>query len=179
MRQCKEESRYFGHSVDAYSSRADCFVKIEQQWRQVLLERKGDRTLLVSTKGFRDALKRLYKNRPDIFARQIILLRNAVRARSLKQKNIHPKDKINSSVSQHPPHCKLPYDDGICAIVLSHGYRYFTHETEMTQYKGLDLLKFQYPTKESAHFDEAVIPLLSMRICLKLLRRYINSDPNS
>ena len=38
-----------------------------------LLERKGDRTLLVITKGFRDALKIGYQNRPDIFARQIVL----------------------------------------------------------------------------------------------------------
>ena len=38
-----------------------------------LLERKGDRTVLVITKGFRDALRIGYQNRPDIFARQIIL----------------------------------------------------------------------------------------------------------
>ena len=37
-----------------------------------LLERKGDRTLLLITKGFRDALKIGYQARPKIFARQII-----------------------------------------------------------------------------------------------------------
>src|SRR5205085_6449154 len=37
-----------------------------------LLERKGDRTLLVTTKGFRDALRVGYQNRPKIFAKQII-----------------------------------------------------------------------------------------------------------
>src|SRR5215470_2814788 len=37
-----------------------------------LLERKGDRTLLVTTKGFRDALKIGYQARPRIFARHII-----------------------------------------------------------------------------------------------------------
>src|SRR5271157_804272 len=37
-----------------------------------LLERKGDRTLLVTTKGFRDALKIGYQARPKIFARHII-----------------------------------------------------------------------------------------------------------
>src|SRR5262249_30819811 len=37
-----------------------------------LLERKGDRTLLVITKGFRDALKIGYQARPQIFARNII-----------------------------------------------------------------------------------------------------------
>ena len=37
-----------------------------------LLERKGERTLLLITKGFRDALKIGYQARPKIFARQII-----------------------------------------------------------------------------------------------------------
>src|ERR1700758_4034004 len=37
-----------------------------------LLERKGGRTLLVTTKGFRDALKIGYQARPKIFARHII-----------------------------------------------------------------------------------------------------------
>ncbi|MEO0409612.1 MAG: hydantoinase/oxoprolinase N-terminal domain-containing protein, partial [Cyanobacteria bacterium P01_A01_bin.135] len=38
-----------------------------------LLERKGDRTLLVTTRGFADALRIGYQNRPDIFARHIVL----------------------------------------------------------------------------------------------------------
>ncbi|MFQ3628502.1 MAG: hydantoinase/oxoprolinase N-terminal domain-containing protein, partial [Cyanobacteriota bacterium] len=37
-----------------------------------LLERKGDRTLLLITKGFRDALRIGYQNRPKIFARHIV-----------------------------------------------------------------------------------------------------------
>src|SRR5919205_1042286 len=37
-----------------------------------LLERKGDRTLLVTTRGFRDALRVGYQNRPKIFAKHII-----------------------------------------------------------------------------------------------------------
>ncbi|MFH1796714.1 MAG: hydantoinase B/oxoprolinase family protein [Pseudomonadota bacterium] len=38
-----------------------------------LLERKGDRVLLLVTKGFRDALRIAYQARPDIFAKKIIL----------------------------------------------------------------------------------------------------------
>src|SRR5437763_583062 len=37
-----------------------------------LLERKGDPTLLVTTRGFRDALEIGYQARPKIFARNII-----------------------------------------------------------------------------------------------------------
>ena len=38
-----------------------------------LLERKGERTLLLITRGFGDALRIAYQNRPDIFARNIVL----------------------------------------------------------------------------------------------------------
>ena len=37
-----------------------------------LLERRGERTLLVTTKGFRDALEIGYQARPNIFARNIV-----------------------------------------------------------------------------------------------------------
>src|SRR5947209_10815314 len=37
-----------------------------------LLERKGERTLLVITRGFRDALRIGYQARPKIFARHIV-----------------------------------------------------------------------------------------------------------
>ena len=38
-----------------------------------LLERKGDRTVLVTTLGFRDALRIAYQNRPRLFDRHIVL----------------------------------------------------------------------------------------------------------
>lgn len=38
-----------------------------------LLERKGDATILLITRGFRDALRIAYQARPDIFAKEILL----------------------------------------------------------------------------------------------------------
>ena len=38
-----------------------------------LLERKGEPTLLVTTQGFRDALRIAYQNRPRLFDRHIVL----------------------------------------------------------------------------------------------------------
>jgi len=38
-----------------------------------LLERKGERTLLVATRGFRDALRIAYQNRPRLFDRNVVL----------------------------------------------------------------------------------------------------------
>ena len=44
-----------------------------------LLERKGDRTLLLTTKGFRDALRIGYQARPKIFGRAWYPIRSASR----------------------------------------------------------------------------------------------------
>ena len=38
-----------------------------------LLERKGEPTVLVITRGFRDALRIAYQNRPRLFDRHIVL----------------------------------------------------------------------------------------------------------
>src|ERR1700726_463675 len=38
-----------------------------------LLERKGERTVLAITRGFGDALRIAYQNRPKLFVRQIVL----------------------------------------------------------------------------------------------------------
>src|SRR3546814_19841232 len=38
-----------------------------------LLERKGERTALLTTRGFRDALRIAYQNRPRLFDRHIVL----------------------------------------------------------------------------------------------------------
>jgi 5-oxoprolinase (ATP-hydrolysing) len=100
-----------------------------------LLERKGDRTVLVMTKGFGDALRIGYQNRPDIFAQQIVLPemlyeqvieveeRYTAQGEELIKLNL---DSISSKL-------QAAYEDGIrsCAIVLMHGYRYPTHEKEI------------------------------------------------
>lgn len=100
-----------------------------------LLERKGDRTVLVITQGFRDALRIGYQNRPDIFARQIILPEMLyervieVEERYTAQgEELIPLD-FNASKSA----LQAAYDDGIrsCAIVLMHGYRYPDHEKKV------------------------------------------------
>lgn len=100
-----------------------------------LLERKGDRTLLLITKGFRDALRIGYQNRPDIFAREIIL------PEMLYERVIEVEERYSSQGEELIP-LNLPeiqqslqevYDTGIrsCAIVFMHGYRYSTHEQEV------------------------------------------------
>ncbi|AFY69194.1 5-oxoprolinase (ATP-hydrolysing) [Thalassoporum mexicanum PCC 7367] len=99
-----------------------------------LLERKGDRTVLVITKGFGDALRIGYQNRPDIFARQILL------PEMLYEQAIEAEERYSAKGKELIPLAIVPltqalqaaYDAGIraCAIVLMHGYRYHDHEQQ-------------------------------------------------
>ena len=100
-----------------------------------LLERKGDRTVLVITQGFQDALRIGYQNRPQIFARQIILpemlyerVIEVVERYSADGEELIP---VNQADTQR--NLQAAYDGGIrsCAIVLMHGYRYPQHEQEI------------------------------------------------
>jgi 5-oxoprolinase (ATP-hydrolysing) len=101
-----------------------------------LLERKGDRTLLLITKGFRDALRIGYQNRPQIFARQIILPEMLyervieVEERYSAQGEVLIPLQLNDELQRS---LQAAYTDGIrsCAIVFLHSYRYPTHEQQM------------------------------------------------
>lgn len=102
-----------------------------------LLERKGDRTVLVITQGFKDALRIGYQNRPDIFARQIIL------PEMLYERAIEVRERYSAHGEELIPVDETPliaslqdaFDAGIrsCAIALLHGYRYPEHEKQVAK----------------------------------------------
>ena len=97
-----------------------------------LLERKGDATLLVTTKGFRDALRIGYQARPDIFAKQIR------KAEQLYDDVVEIEERIlaDGTVERAPDEAVIhksllaKYNAGIraIAIVFMHAYRYPVHE---------------------------------------------------
>ena len=102
-----------------------------------LLERQGDRTLLAITRGFRDALRIAYQNRPDIFARHIVL------PELLYEDVIEIDERVDAygqeitSLDAVDGRAKLQraFDNGIrgVAIVLMHGYRYSANEKRLAQ----------------------------------------------
>ncbi|MBC6480795.1 MAG: hydantoinase B/oxoprolinase family protein [Hormoscilla sp. GM7CHS1pb] len=100
-----------------------------------LLERKGDRAVLLITKGFRDALRIGYQNRPDIFARQIILPEMLYERVIEVAERYSPQGEelIDVNIDTISPALQAAYDDGIrsCAIVFMHGYRYPEHEQKV------------------------------------------------
>ncbi|MBW4679505.1 MAG: hydantoinase B/oxoprolinase family protein [Microcoleus vaginatus WJT46-NPBG5] len=102
-----------------------------------LLERKGDRTVLLITKGFRDALRIGYQNRPDIFALHIVLpemlyeqVIEVEERHSAQGEALIPLEEAGAAAA-----LQEAYDAGIrsCAIVLMHGYRYPTHEQRLAE----------------------------------------------
>ena len=100
-----------------------------------LLERKGDRTLLLVTRGFRDALKIGYQARPKIFARQI------VKPDMLYERVVEVDERVRAdgAVERAPDLAAVRRDlaaakaDGIdaVAIVFMHAYRFPEHEKQV------------------------------------------------
>ncbi|MBD2679813.1 MULTISPECIES: hydantoinase/oxoprolinase family protein [Nostoc] len=100
-----------------------------------LLERKGDRVVLVITKGFKDALRIGYQNRPNIFARHIVL------PTMLYEQVIEVDERYDAkgneliavNIEQVKQDLQAVYHTGIrsCAIVFMHSDRYPEHEKQV------------------------------------------------
>jgi 5-oxoprolinase (ATP-hydrolysing) len=102
-----------------------------------LLERQGDRTLLLITRGFRDALRIAYQNRPQLFARHIVLPELLYeRVAEVKERySAHGEVLIPLDLDSARVPLEAAYRDGIraVAIVFLHGYRYPEHEQQVAQ----------------------------------------------
>ena len=97
-----------------------------------LLERKGEPTLLVTTRGFRDGLRIAYQNRPRLFDRRILL------PELLYTRVIEAHERVGAHGDVIEPldeaslreHLWAAFDAGLrsVAVVFMHGYRYTDHE---------------------------------------------------
>ncbi|HYD31645.1 MAG TPA: hydantoinase B/oxoprolinase family protein [Azospirillaceae bacterium] len=97
-----------------------------------LLERKGERTLLLITEGFADQLRIGYQARPDIFARRIVL------PELLYEKVVEVAERVRADGTVEKPLDLAAVQHALadahaqgfraCAIVLMHGYRFPEHE---------------------------------------------------
>ena len=100
-----------------------------------LLERKGERTLLVTTKGFRDALKIGYQARPKIFARHIIKPDMLFARVAEINERVRADGTVERALDLAGARAALDAAkaDGIAAvaIVFMHAYRYPEHEQQV------------------------------------------------
>ena len=98
-----------------------------------LLERKGDRTVLAITRGFRDALRIGYQARPRLFDRHIVL------PELLYESVVEIDERVGAHGDVLAPFdaagtragLQAAYDAGIRAIAIAfmHAYRFPEHET--------------------------------------------------
>jgi 5-oxoprolinase (ATP-hydrolysing) len=97
-----------------------------------LLERKGEPTLLVTTQGFRDALRIAYQNRPRLFDRQIVLPELLYSRVIEAQERMGAHGDVIQALDEDHLRERLwaAFDAGLrsAAVVFMHGYRYTEHE---------------------------------------------------
>jgi 5-oxoprolinase (ATP-hydrolysing) len=149
-----------------------------------LLERKGDRTLWVTTQGFRDALRIGYQNRPQIFAREIVLPemlyarvvevqeRYTAEGEELIPLTAAELDRVAQALQQ-------AYDDGIrsCAIGFLHGYRYPDHEQQVgaiAQSIGFSQISLSHQVSPLMKFVSRGDTTVLDAYLSPILRRYVN-----
>ena len=97
-----------------------------------LLERKGEPTLLVTTRGFRDGLRIAYQNRPRLFDRHIVLPELLYSAVVEAEERVGAHGEVIEPLDEELLKKELlaQYQQGLrsVAIVFMHGYRFTAHE---------------------------------------------------
>ena len=98
-----------------------------------LLERKGEPTVLVTTRGFRDALRIAYQDRPRLFDRHIVLPELLYSRVIEAHERVAPHGDVLQPLDEAAParrRCRAPTLPACAAlaIVFMHGYRYTAHE---------------------------------------------------
>ena len=97
-----------------------------------LLERKGERTLLVITRGFRDALRIAYQNRPRLFDRKIelpeLLYERVVEVGERVTAEGEVLEALDEAQARRDLEAVFAAGFRSAAIVFLHGYRFPEHE---------------------------------------------------
>ncbi len=145
-----------------------------------LLERKGEPTLLVTTRGFRDALRIGYQNRPRIFDRHIELPELLYSAVVEAHERVGAHGEVIQSLDEVLLKEELleQYRRGLrsVSVVFMHGYRYAAHELvakRLAQEVGFTQISTSHETSPMMKFvsrgDTAVVDAYLSPI----LRRYV------
>ena len=97
-----------------------------------LLERKGEPTVLVTTKGFRDALRIAYQNRPRLFDRHIVLPELLYSRVIEAHERVGAQGEVLQALDE--AHLRQALEQAhaaglrSAAVVFMHGYRFTAHE---------------------------------------------------
>jgi 5-oxoprolinase (ATP-hydrolysing) len=146
-----------------------------------LLERKGDATLLVVTKGFRDQLRIAYQARPRLFDKEIILPEMLYNRVEEVTERIDANNNIITPLDLDvlAPRLEAAFNDGIrsIAIVLMHGYRVPVHElaiAELARKIGFTQISTSHGTSPMIKFVGRGDTTVADAYLSPILRRYID-----
>ena len=145
-----------------------------------LLERKGEPTLLVTTRGFRDALRIAYQNRPRLFDRHIVL------PELLYSRVVEAQERMDAHGVQlealDEDHLRerlwAAFDAGLrsVAIVFMHAWRYPAHEqaaARMAREVGFTQVSTSHETSPMMKFVSRGDTTVVDAYLSPILRRYV------
>ena len=145
-----------------------------------LLERKGEPTLLVTTRGFRDALRIAYQNRPRLFDRHIVLPELLYTAVVEAHERVGAHGEVIESLNQSVLKEELlkQHQRGLrsVAIVFMHGYRYTDHEKaakRIAQEVGFTQISTSHETSPMMKFVSRGDTTVVDAYLSPILRRYV------
>jgi 5-oxoprolinase (ATP-hydrolysing) len=150
-----------------------------------LLERKGEPTVLVITRGFADALRIAYQNRPRIFDRRIALPELLYERVVEADERIGARGEVLTPLDGHAvaEQLKKAHEDGLrsVAVVCVHGYRYPEHERRI----GAIAREAGYTQVSESHRTSPLMKLVSRgdttvvdAYLSPILRRYVTEVAN-
>jgi len=146
-----------------------------------LLERKGEPTLLVTTQGFRDALRIAYQNRPRLFDRHIVLPELLYSRVIEAQERVAAHGEVVVPLDEAHLRERLwaAFDAGLrsVAIVFMHGYRYTAHEAaaaRLAKEIGFTQISTSHETSPMMKFVSRGDTTVVDAYLSPILRRYVD-----
>ena len=146
-----------------------------------LLERQGEDSLLVTTRGFKDQLRIGYQTRPDLFALNIQLPEMLYCDVLEIEERIDAHGKVLVELDQERARADLQkyFDKGLrcVAIVLMHGYRYHRHELvlqKLAQEIGYAQISVSHQVSPLMKFISRGDTTVVDAYLSPILRRYVN-----
>lgn len=163
------------------AERVDCVKMGTTVATNALLERKGAPTLLVTTQGFRDALRIAYQNRPRLFDRRIVLPELLYSAVVEADERVAADGTVLQPLDEAALRAQLQqaFDSGLrsVAIVFLHGWRFTAHEQAAARIAG----EIGFTQVSASHRTSPLMKLVSRgdttvvdAYLSPILRRYVD-----
>ena len=146
-----------------------------------LLERKGEPTLLVTTRGFRDALRIAYQNRPRLFDRHIVLPELLYSQVIEAEERVGAQGEVLQALDEGhlTEQLRRAYASGLrsVAIVFMHGYRFTAHEAQaaaLARSLGFTQISTSHETSPLMKFVSRGDTTVVDAYLSPILRRYVD-----